>query len=115
MMAVVYVAAGGALGAMARFACIRLLDGSVYATIAVNTAGCFLAGLATVLIKSSSGQQMLIIGLLGSFTTFSTFAADTMLRLHGADTAQVALYLIANIVGGCLLVVAGMMLGRALV
>ena len=82
------VAAGGAVGATARYA-VGLLavrwhpEAAPLGTFAVNAAGCLLIGAAVTLVERStlppSLGLFLITGLLGGLTTFSTFAYETVL------------------------------------
>lgn len=83
------VAAGGALGAMGRYIVasrvMRLVDGSFpYGTLTVNVLGSFLMGvlvglLALRLSASPQTQAFLMVGLLGGFTTFSSFSLEVVL------------------------------------
>jgi len=82
------VAAGGALGAMARYAVsIWLLNTSgpkfPYATLTVNVLGSFIMGLLFVVIVERAAlptemRSLLMVGFLGAFTTFSTFSLDAL-------------------------------------
>lgn len=83
------IGTGGALGAMARHGITLLLirlgaPAVPYATAAVNITGCLLAGVLVGLASSGrvtltpSLRAFLIVGLLGGFTTFSSFGLDTM-------------------------------------
>lgn len=94
----------------------RLVDVSFpLGTMAVNVSGCFLVG---VLAAAFSGPVLireehriaLIIGILGGFTTFSTFGLETF---QLANDGQLRLAL-ANIVGSCLFGVAAVWLGYRL-
>jgi len=54
-----------------------------YGTLAVNISGCFLIGIFAHLVESQGGMTaemrlLLMVGLLGSFTTYSTFSSETM-------------------------------------
>ena len=81
------VAAGGALGALGRYLAIswfghRLGTGFPYGTLAVNAAGSLLLGAFVALGASQwrvapEVQAFVAIGVLGAFTTVSTFASDT--------------------------------------
>ncbi len=87
MVRYLLVGAGGALGAMARYA----LDGFILrlaspffpsGTFVVNVAGCLIFGLIMGLADQRSGltptgRLFLLIGLLGGFTTFSTYTFET--------------------------------------
>ena len=92
------VAAGGALGSMARHG-VNLLFAHVleraipYATASVNLLGSATIGLLAALIASgrlhlSSGMRTFVfVGILGGFTTFSSFMLDTFTLGHGGDHA----------------------------
>lgn len=90
-----YVAAGGALGACLRFGIgelMALLLGRhfPYGTLTVNLVGSFIMGVAFALISNGHVMEhpvkpLLMVGLLGALTTFSSFALDTVvLAQHGA-------------------------------
>lgn len=115
------VGLGGFIGALLRFylsgAVIRVVgdDQAFLGTLTVNLIGCFLIGvLAVIVIRtthlSPHSQRILITGLLGSLTTFSTFALDSVNLLQqgrvGAAIANVAL----NVVAGIVLAWLGMLL-----
>jgi CrcB protein len=85
---------GGALGSMARHAANvavrRLFGDSVpYATAAVNIIGCFVIGLLAGLIATGSlrltetARAFVFVGILGGFTTFSSFGLDTFTLVRG--------------------------------
>ena len=85
------IAAGGAIGALLRFwvstGVYTLLGrGFPYGTLVVNVAGSLAMGLLFVLFMervtiSAEWRAAILIGLLGSFTTFSTFSLETLNRL----------------------------------
>ncbi len=84
LTSLVAVALGGSAGALLRFAVsgavYQLLGrGFPYGTLAVNLIGSFLLGLLTEsLLQSAISRPGVLTGLLGSFTTFSTFALETV-------------------------------------
>jgi CrcB protein len=92
------VAAGGALGSMARHG-VNLLFAHVleravpYATAAVNLAGSATIGLLAALIAtgrlhwSTEVRTFVFVGILGGFTTFSSFMLDTFTLGHGGEHA----------------------------
>ena len=87
MLNIILVATGGATGAILRYILTNLSKtvfmSSVYGTFTVNIIGCFLIG---YLITSDFSKNInenfvkffLIIGLLGSFTTFSAFSYEVV-------------------------------------
>lgn len=114
MQTLLAVAGGGALGALARYGCVNavyLWWGRAFpvGTLAVNVLGSFAAGVLYVLLlerwaAGSEWRGLLLVGFLGSFTTFSAFSVETMQLFersaHGAALANVA----ANVVlciGAC--------------
>jgi fluoride exporter len=84
---VLAVAAGGSLGALARYGLDALIEQHVdalfpWSTFAINVSGCFLNGLIVAVVVDALGapawlSRGLVIGFLGAYTTFSTFAAET--------------------------------------
>ena len=111
MLNLVYVGAGGFLGSIGR----NLLGGTVYqifpnlnfpaGTAVVNVLGCFLIGFISGLaeVRSLLSPEMrifILIGLLGGFTTFSTFGFETVALLRdGSFLTALANVLFQVIVG----------------
>lgn len=91
MMHLLAVAAGGAIGAVSRYALTAWVDGIAgkslpWGTLAVNVLGSFLIGVLLVVFASRTdselARQLLITGFLGSLTTFSTFSMQTVSLLQ---------------------------------
>ena len=87
MFNLVFVASGGALGAILRYLLTNisksLFASSIYGTITVNIVGCFLIGyfITSNVVNNLSDnfiKYFIIIGLLGSFTTFSAFSYEVV-------------------------------------
>ena len=113
MLRVILVGAGGFLGAILRYAIAgwvhNLLQNAwfPYGTLVVNVAGClligFLAGLAEQ--RSLLGPELrvfLFIGILGGFTTFSSFAYETFSLARDAENIAAAVNIFAQLVLGLL-------------
>jgi CrcB protein len=92
----VAVAVGGALGSLARhFVNLEMahrLERSVpHATFLVNVVGCLVIGTLAGRIAggrlpmSTTMRTFVFVGILGGFTTFSTFGLDTFTLAHGGD------------------------------
>ena len=107
------VAAGGALGAVARYlAASQVMQwlgaGFPYGTLTVNVVGSFILGLLTETMAlawspSPELRALLVVGVLGAFTTFSTFSLDTLLLIERHQWALAALYILVSVafsVGG---------------
>ena len=118
----VLAALGGALGALARWALAEVLPHSPgswpWATLVVNLVGCLLIGVLLAVLLARFPQSpwlrpFLAVGVLGGFTTYSTFAVDVV-RL--ADAGRLVLaggYLVASVLGGVLAVLTGLVAARA--
>ena len=108
MNALLAVAAGGVVGAVARYlvyvATGHLLGhGFPYATLIVNVAGSFAMGvlietMALVWSTSTVVRLFLATGILGAFTTFSTFSLDFATLYERREYELCALYTIASFV-----------------
>jgi CrcB protein len=117
------VAAGGALGSVARHAVNHVVHtyGLVTrfpaATLVVNLAGCFVIRLLAGLLSSERialrfhWREFVFVGLLGGFTTFSTFGLDTFVLARTQSVAQAATNVVAHVAGGLLLLWLGYRLG----
>jgi CrcB protein len=118
---VVAIAAGGALGTLARYGVGRALItpalGFPWSTLMVNVVGSLLLGLVVTLVVERWSPTRFVrpfaaIGFCGGFTTFSTLMVElSQLGQHGR-IATAAVYLVASVVSGLLAVVVGMALAR---
>jgi CrcB protein len=124
MPVIVGVALGGALGASARYGLDRLIERSsnaVYpwSTFTINVTGCFLIGLISAALVDRHHLPAwlrigLVVGVVGGYTTFSTFAQEA-LDLKDIHHVGVAFaYVVASVGLGLAAVYAGTALGRAI-
>src|SRR5688572_13840204 len=112
MLTWIVVAAGGALGCMARHAVNQLVHQQwpmmrfPAATLIVNLLGCCVVGALAGLIVSGQlpmrthWREFIFVGLLGGFTTFSTFGLDTVTLLRTGDVTQAFCNVVIQVVGG---------------
>jgi CrcB protein len=121
-----FVAAGGALGASARYlvgvGSGRLLGyGFPWGTLAVNVIGCLIMGLLIEAITlrwnvHNDLRAFIIVGILGGFTTFSTFSAfsaDFALLVERHDYLAATIYLFASVALSIAALFAGLAIVRA--
>ena len=104
----VYIALGGAIGACLRWFVTARCElwfgkGLPFGTLAVNVAGSFLLGLFYVLMQhgemtQSPQRAFFAIGLLGAFTTFSTFSYETLLLLQHGEWIKAFANIVLNVV-----------------
>lgn len=116
----VVVACGGAIGAVLRAMAGVLLRGRMPGllppTIVVNVAGSLLIGLAVPLLAKSSGgsRAFVVTGLLGAFTTFSTYSLETVELIQQRQYGGAAVYAIGSLVAGLFAVAIGLWIGTRL-
>lgn len=122
MIQIILIAIGGAIGAVARYGVNTLAMKTLgydfpYHTLIANILGCLLLGLliSTLAHLQSSSEHLrafLSVGLLGAFTTFSTFSLDTITLFHRGALIEAGLYVLGNVVVGLLAVWVGLSIGR---
>lgn len=117
------VGTGGFIGAIARYLVSgwvqKALDNPFpFGTLAVNSAGAFILGLLTGIMQNnivSPEIRMLVgIGILGAFTTFSTFSYETLMLLRSGSVFEGILNVVVSLVLGLLFVYAGFVAGQAI-
>ena len=116
------VLVGGAAGSAARHGVNLIaprLFGSTtpHATAAVNLIGAFIIGLLAGAISgqrlalSPAERALYLTGVLGGFTTFSSFMLDTLVLWQSGATTKAIANLIGQLLVGCVLVLVGYRLG----
>lgn len=118
------VAAGGALGSMARYGLgvtvLRLAPAAAWpwATLAVNVLGGLAMGLLAGWLAHRGGADqdrlrlLLGVGLLGGFTTFSAFSLETALMIERREWGAAGLYVGLSVVLAVAALFTGLMLAR---
>lgn len=101
------VAGGGALGALSRYGLsgwfATAFPGKFnVATLVINVLGSLLIGAAYVLIVEKMlmppvFRQLIMVGFLGAFTTFSTFSLEALALLHGGQMVGALLYMFTSV------------------
>lgn len=121
---ILLVALGGAAGSVARYLLSKAIQDTAatafpWGTMAVNVAGCLLIGLLYGLASGDGTRLgadlklMLTVGFCGGFTTFSTFANESLTLAKTGDALLSAAYIGLSVALGMLAVMAGAQLAKA--
>jgi CrcB protein len=122
MTTLLVVAFGGALGAVSRYLAtewIQALVGAAFpwGTFAVNVTGSLGLGFALVWLQAAASttelRQLVAVGFLGSFTTFSTFSLEALAMLRDGHWASAGGYVAGSVLLGLAGVAAGIALAGA--
>ncbi len=122
-MNVLLVAAGGAIGAAARYLVglwlvARFGAGFPWGTFFVNVTGSFLIGIVLVLVERGAlpaeARLFVAVGLCGGYTTFSSFSYETLQLVNGGDAEPVLLNVLGQLLFCLLGVYLGVVVGRVL-
>ncbi len=119
-----FVFVGGGVGASARY----WLSGAVYrfvpadfpyGNLVVNILGCLLigilmSGLQERFVFTPSLRVFLTIGILGGFTTFSSFSYETVALMRDGETVGAAINVVSSVLGCLVSTYIGMLIGRIL-
>ena len=120
---ILQVAVGGAIGASLRFtaglALARFSSPSFpIAVLSVNILGSFLMGCCVVIAMERNLthlQPLVMTGVLGGFTTFSTFSLEAFTLFENGQTATAGLYVLLSVALSLLAISAGILLARCIV
>lgn len=117
---ILLVGCGSFVGGALRYAVGQALAGRMalgfaVGTVSVNLAGCLLFGMAYGVLERFGALQsgwalLLTVGVCGGFTTFSTFANETLALLRSGAVGALLAYALISVVGGVVM----LMLGRGL-
>jgi CrcB protein len=108
------VGIGGVAGALARHLVSERVETATYDTLAVNVLGSFLLGLVTTAPLPSAAALALGTGFCGAFTTFSTFAFETVRLAEGGFAWLAARNAVGTLIAAILAVGGGMTVGGLL-
>jgi len=124
MKVLVFIALGGAVGAILRYgASIGIYSlfgrGFPYGTLFVNVFGSLLMGVLTVMLLErldigAEWRAAVLVGLLGSFTTFSTFSIETLYLLEQGESMRAVVNMVLSVLLCLAAVWFGVLLGRQL-
>ncbi len=114
-MSILFVALGGALGSVSRYMLgtwVQSVSKSIdfpFGTLMVNLIGCFVIGFLSQLAEArgvftSESRALVFVGILGGFTTFSSFGNDTINLLRDGETFNALANVGANVILGLVLV-----------
>lgn len=122
MEKVALIAALGAMGTVARYGVATFIQrntqaGFPYGVMAVNLFGSLLFGLVWALTEekgwiSENARAIVLVGFMGAFTTFSTFAFDNMQMARASQWTWFAANIVVSNIAGVALVFAGFRLGK---
>jgi CrcB protein len=118
----ILVFTGGGIGASARYwlsgVVYRFLSTDFpYGNLIVNISGCFAIGFLMTLMEERflaepSFRIFLTIGILGGFTTFSSFSYETVALLRDAEFFRASINILVSVLGCLSATMIGMFLGR---
>jgi fluoride exporter len=116
------VALGGALGSLGRYGVDRIIERRSFSifpwsTFTINATGCLLIGIVIAALVDRHHTPAwiragLVIGVLGGYTTFSTFAQEGLSLFEEGRGSLALAYTLGSVVTGVLAVYAGTRIGR---
>lgn len=116
------VALGGAFGALSRYGVDEWIERRVessfpWSTFVINTSGCFAVGfvIAALVDRHRAPEWLrvgLVVGFCGGYTTFSTFAQETLDLVEARDTWMAIASVTASVLVGVAAVLAGTRVGQ---
>jgi fluoride exporter len=122
MPVIVGVALGGALGSSARYGLDRLIERSSsavfpWSTFTINVTGCFIIGVVSAALVDRHHLPAwlrvgLVVGVVGGYTTFSTFAQEALDLGEIHHVLVAAAYVVASVAVGITAAYAGGVVGR---
>lgn len=119
---IIFIAAGGAIGSVLRFLVANGIHSFMsrdfpYGTLTVNVAGSFIMGISYVLLIerlniTPEWRAFMMIGLLGAFTTFSTFSIETLVLIQNSELTKAMINVLLSVILCILGSWLGLLIGR---
>jgi CrcB protein len=125
MLNILMVCLGGAIGSLARYAVTTAIQRPTSlehplfptGTLTANLAGAFIIGLLYPLFDrmpiALEFRLLIFVGLLGGFTTFSSYAIESLLLIRAGELRPALIYIFASNIGGLILAALGFLLMRS--
>ena len=123
MINIILISIGGAVGALSRYTLSNLISKEFQSnfplgTLGVNLLGCFLIGIAWQFSEHFSIAKNIrlffFVGLLGAFTTFSTFGLESLNLFKEGQLKSAILNIFLNNILGIILVLLGILIYRVI-
>ncbi|MGD0634618.1 MAG: fluoride efflux transporter CrcB [Beijerinckiaceae bacterium] len=126
MLTYLWIAIGGALGSMARFAVASVVDSGVrdtfpLGTVLVNISGCLVIGFFFALTVPTGRfnvplevRHFFMVGICGGYTTFSSFGLQTLVLARTGDVLRAGANVVVSVVVCLIAVWVGSLVGGAL-
>ena len=119
------VAAGGAVGALARYGVYKAVGQTLgysypYGSLTVNILGSLLFGFLSLFLTQKipvdeAVRVGLTVGMLGAFTTFSAFAMDSLLLIESGNMVRALGYMLSSVVLCIVAVWAGVLIAKQVI
>lgn len=123
MQKYLYIALGGALGALARYWVGVAVTGRLgtrfpYGTFVINITACVILGFSLTFLSRRAGinpawRYLIPVGFVGAYSTFSTYEWETLAELRSGAFSLAALYAFGSLILGLAAVWCGILLGEA--
>lgn len=122
-MAYFYIFIGGGVGAILRYVLHMRIDHAVsanfpYGILTVNILGSFLIGVLAGIVSRETFSEvsylspLLMVGVLGGFTTFSTFSLETINLIQGGKYQAAMFYVLASVILSIFAAFLGLMISK---